>query len=84
MQNLKKHKKKKTLFVNTIVLTALVKVSVFFCIFDFAVFFSISVFFEDDFVWLPKIKKYKKESKQNNKQEQKEDKRCKAKTNELL
>ena len=46
MQNLKKHKKrKKTLFVNTIVLIALVKVSVFFSAFlIFAVFFSISVF----------------------------------------
>ena len=36
MQKIKKHKKeKKTLSVNTIVLTALVKMSVFFCIFHF-------------------------------------------------
>ena len=60
MQNLKTHKKRKeTLFVNTIVLTALVKVSVFSAFLIFAVF-SISVFFEDVFVWFPKIKKYKK------------------------
>ena len=31
----------------------------FFCIFHFCCF-SISVFFEDVFVWFPKIKKYKK------------------------
>ena len=86
MQNLKKHKKeKKTLFVNTIVLTALVKVSVFFSAFLIFAVFSISVFFEDVFAWFPKIKKYKKkQSKQNKKQEQKEDRRCKANTNEIL
>ena len=80
IQNLKKHKKRKnTLFVNTIVLTALVQVS-FFLHFSFLLFFSISVFLKDVFVWFPKIKKYKKkQSKQNKKQEQKEDKRCKAK-----
>ena len=78
-------KRKKTLFVNTIVLTALVKVSVFFLHFRFLLFFFNFRFFEDVFVWFPKIKKYKKkQSKQNQKQEQKEDKRCKAKTNELL
>ena len=52
-------KRKKTLFVNTIVLTALVKVSVFSAFFIFAVFFNFR-FFEDVFVWFPKIKKYKK------------------------
>ena len=76
-------KRKNTLFVNTIVLTALVQVSFFSAFFIFVVF-SISVFFEDVFVWFPNIKKYKKTSKQNKKQEQKEDKRCKAKTNERL
>ena len=45
IQNLKKHQKRKnTLFVNTIVLTALVQVSFFSAFFIFAVF-SISVFF---------------------------------------
>ena len=86
MQNLKKHKKEKnTLFVNTIVLTALVKVSFFSAFFIFAVFFSISVFLKMFFVWFLKIKKYKKKTKQaKQKQEQKEDKRCKAKSNEIL
>ena len=86
MQNLKKHKKeKKTLFVSTPVLTALVKMS-FFCAFFIFGFFAISVFFDDVFDCFPKIKKYKqkKQSKQNQKQEEKEDKGCKAKTNEIL
>ena len=53
-------KRKNTLFVNTIVLTALVQVSFFSAFFIFAVFFQFSVFFEDVFVWFPKIKKIKK------------------------
>ena len=75
MQNLKNTKKrKKTIFVHTIVLTALVKVS-FFLHFSFLLF-SISVF-EDVLIGFPKSKKTKKQSKQNQKQEQKEDTRCK-------
>ena len=62
MQNLKNHKKeKKTLFVNTIVLTALVKMSVFLS--AFCCFFNFH-FFRDVFDWFPKIKKYKKNTKQ--------------------
>ena len=77
-------KRKNTLFVNTIVLTALVQVS-FFLHFSFLLFFSISVFFEDVFVWFsPNQKIQKKQSKQNKKQEPKEDKICKAKPNERL
>ena len=65
MQNLKKHKKEKqTLFVNTIVLIALVKVSVFSAFFIFAVF-SISVFFEDVLFGFPKSKNTKNQRKQN-------------------
>ena len=77
-------KKKKTLFVNTIVLTALVKMSVFLY-FSFLLFFQFP-FFRDVFDWFPTIKKHKKKNqrKQNKKQEQKEDKICKAKTNEIL
>ena len=52
-------KRKNTLFVNTIVLTALVQVS-FFLHFSFLLFFSFHFFVEDVFVWFPKIKKYKK------------------------
>ena len=52
-------KRKKTLFVNTIVLTALVQVSFFSAFFIFAVF-TISVFLKMFLVWFPKIKKYKK------------------------
>ena len=49
MQNLKKHKKeKKTLFVSTPVLTALVKIS-FSCAFFIFGFFAISKFFRDVF-----------------------------------
>ena len=48
-----------TLFVNTIVLTALVKVS-FFMHFSFLLCFNF-LFFEDVFVWFPEIKKYKKQ-----------------------
>ena len=50
MQNLKKHKKekKKTLFVSTPVLTALVKMS-FFVHFSFLFFFAISKMFRDVF-----------------------------------
>ena len=65
-------KRKNTLFVNTIVLTALVQVS-FFLHFSFLLFCSISVFLEDVFVWFPKIKKYKKNkaSKTKNKNKRK-------------
>ena len=65
-------KRKKTLFVHTIVLTGLVQVSFFAAFFIFAVF-SISVFFEDVFVWFPKIKKYKKtnQAKPKNKNKRK-------------
>ena len=60
MQNLKKHKKrKKTLFVNTIVLTALVKVSVFSAFLMFAGF-SISVFLKMFLFGFPKSKKIQK------------------------
>ena len=77
-------KRKNTLFVNTIVLTALVQVSFFSAFFIFAVF-PISFFFKMFLFGFPKSKNTKKkQSKQNKKQEQKEDKRCKAKTNERL
>ena len=78
MQILKKHQKgKMTLFVNTIVLTALVKMSVFL---HFSFFLFLQVPFLDVFDWFPKNQKIpKKQSKQNKKQEQKEDKRCKSK-----
>ena len=76
-------KRKKTLFVNTIVLIALVKVSVFSAFLIFAVFFNFR-FFKMFLFGFPKSKNTKKQSKQNKKQEQKEDKRCKAKTNEIL
>ena len=57
MQILKEHKKeKKTLFVNTTVLTALVKMSVFSCIFHFCCFWNFH-FFRDAFDRFPKIKK---------------------------
>ena len=85
IQNLKKHKKRKnTLFVNTIVLTALVPVS-FFLQFSCLLFFQFP-FLKMFLFGFPKSKKKQKknQSKQNNKQEQKEDKRCKAKTNEIL
>ena len=49
MQNLEKHKnEKKTLFVNTIVLIVLVKMSVFFCMFHFCCFCNFH-FFRDVF-----------------------------------
>ena len=54
----------------------------FFCIFDFCCFFNFR-FFEDVLFGFPKSKNTK-QSKQNKKQEQKEDKRCNAKTNEIL
>ena len=81
MQNLNKHnKEKKTLFVNTIVLIALVRMSVFFSVFFiFAVFFQFPFFQRCFWIGFPKSKNTKKQSKQNKKQEQKEDKRCKAK-----
>ena len=77
-------KKKKTLFVNTIVLTALVKMSVFFSAFFIFAVFSISIFQRCFWLVSQNQKIQKKQSKQNKKQEQKEDKRCKAKTNEIL
>ena len=48
--------KKKTLFVNTPVLTVLVKMSVFFCIFDFCCFWNF-LFSEMFFDMFPKFKK---------------------------
>ena len=70
--------------MNTIVLTALVKVSFFSAFFIF-LFFQFP-FFEDVFWLVSQNQKNtkKNQSKQNQKQEQKEDKRCKAKTNEIL
>ena len=57
MQNWKKHKKEtKTLFVNTTVLTAFVKMSVFCAFFIFAVF-PISIFFRDVFWQVSKNQK---------------------------
>ena len=59
MQNLKKHKKeKKTLFVSTPVLTALVPTS-FFQHFSFLFFFAISNFLRDVLIGSQKSKKYK-------------------------
>ena len=79
MQNLKKHNKRKnTLFVNTIVLTVLVKMSFFPAFFIFAVFFNFH--FQRCFDWFSKNQKIpKNQSKQNKKQEQKEDKDAKPK-----
>ena len=84
MQNLKKHEKeKKTLFVNTIVLTALVKMSVFLH-FSFLLFFQFPFFQRCFLIGFPKSKNSKKTKQAKQKKEQKEDKRCKAKTNEIL
>ena len=76
-------KRKKTLFVNTTVLIALVKMSVFPAFFIFAIF---GFFFFSDmfFDWFPKSKnnkipKHDKENKNNNKKT-----RCKTKTNQIL
>ena len=59
MQNLKKHKKEKhTLFVSTPVLTALVKMSVFFFLhFSFLFFLQFPIFSEMFFDRFQKIKK---------------------------
>ena len=80
-------KEKKTLFVNTIVLIALVKMSVFFffsAFFIFAFFWNFHLFSEMFFDWFPKIKnnsipKQETENKNNNKKT-----RCKTKTNQIL
>ena len=68
MQNLKKHKKeKKTLFVSTPVLTALVKMS-FFVHFSFLGFLQFPFFSEMFFDRSPKLKKIQKyESNKNQK-----------------
>ena len=60
-------KKKQTLFVNTLVLIVLVKMSVFFSAFFMFVVFGISMFFRDAFDRFPKIKKTKYESNKNKK-----------------
>ena len=67
MQNLEKHKKeKKALFVNTTVLIALVKMSVFFLHFSFLLFLEFP-FFQRCFWWVSKNQKITKyQSKENN------------------
>ena len=60
MQNLQKYnKEKKTLLVNTTVLIALVKMSVFFSAFFIFAIFGISIFFREVFRQVPKIKNNK-------------------------
>ena len=84
MQNWKKHKKeRKTLFVNTTVLSALVKMSVFFCIFDFCCFSNFHVFQRCFLTGFQKSKNNKiwKQLKQKNNNQKT---RCKAKINEML
>ena len=68
-----KETQKKTLFVNTIVLTALVKMSVF-CIFSFL----------DVFDWFTKNQKYKKPKQAKQKTRTKGRQKMQSKTNEIL
>ena len=83
MQNWKKHKKeKKTLFVNTTVLTALVKMSVFFSAFFIFVVFPIPIFSEMFLTGFQKSKNNKIAKQEEQKNNQKT--RCKAKINEML
>ena len=83
MQNLKKHKKeKKTLFVSTPVLTALVKMS-FFCAFFILGFFAISNFFRDVFlIGSQNSKNYKTLKPTKTKNNKKKKTRYKAKINQ--
>ena len=82
MQNLKKHKKeKKTLFVSTPVLTALVKMS-FFCAFFIFGFFAISNFSEMFFDRWPKFKKLQNMKATKTKNNKKKKTRYKAKINQ--
>ena len=85
MQNWKKHKKEtKTLFVNTTVLTAFVKMSVFFLHFSFLLFFQFPFFQRCFLTGFQKSKNNKiaKQEEQKNNNNQKT--RCKAKRNEML
>ena len=61
-------KRKNTLFVNTIVLTALVQVSFFSAFFIFAVFFNFRFFLKMFLFGFPKSKNTKNQSKQHKKQ----------------
>ena len=87
-KNKETQKRKKTLFVNTIVLTALVKMSVFFFLqFSFLLFLQFPLFPEMLLTSFPKLKynKIAKQEKQNNNNNNnnKNNKktRCKAKRN---
>ena len=85
MQNWKKHKKEtKTLFVNTTVLTAFVKMSVFLCIFHFCCFSNFHFFQRCFLTGFQKSKNNKiaKQEEQKNNNNQKT--RCKAKRHEIL
>ena len=76
MQNWKKHNKQKmTLFVNTPVLTVLVKMSVFAAFLNFSVL-GISMFFRNVFDRFPKFKritKYESNKKQKTTTTRKQD-----------
>ena len=65
---------KKTLFVNTPVLTVLVKMSVFFCIFDFCCFLEFPCFSEMFLIGFQKFKNKKNESNKNKTRQQQENK----------
>ena len=83
MQNWKKHKKrKKTLFVNTPVLTVLVKMSVLFLHFWFLLFLEFPCFSEMFLIGFQNSKNHKIWKQQKNTNNKKT--RCKAKTNPRL
>ena len=84
MQNLKKHKNEKRHYLWTPLCELLLSKCPFFLHFSFLLFFQFP--FCDVLIGFPKLKNTKKQnqSKPNTKLEQKEDKRCKAKTNEIL
>ena len=78
-------KRKRTLFVDTIVLTALLQVSCYSAFFNFAVFaisFFLFLFF---FVWFPKNNRIlQNQSKEKKRKKPKEDRRWQAEANEIL
>ena len=77
-------KTKKTLFVNTIVLTVLVKMSVFFFLhFWFLLFLEFPCFSEMFLIGFPKSKNTKNKASQTKNNNNKKT-RCKAKRNEML
>ena len=85
MQNWKKHKKEtKTLFVNTTVLTAFVKMSVFFCIFHFCCFSNFHFFQRRFLAGFQKSKNNKIAKQEEQKKQQPENKQSKKKLNVMI